>query len=154
VDQVEAAVGDRLHGSRQARHADAQARVVGHLELGHRGQPAVDLRIRAEHLDLKALDAARADLLDRARDPVRAADPVGEDRHARCLTVLAARVQLGPLVGEERRRRRIRDRRRAALEQARRGAHHVALAACGRQRLLDRHTQLALVRPAGPAVEI
>ena len=36
----------------------------------------------------QALDAALADLLDRARDAVRRADPVGEDRHARALAVL------------------------------------------------------------------
>ena len=54
VDQVEAPLGERLHGGREARHADLQARVVGHLELGDGRKPPVDFGVGAEHLDLEA----------------------------------------------------------------------------------------------------
>src|SRR6202020_3521089 len=98
VDQVERASGDLLHSGRQARHADLQARVVGHLEIGNRRQAPVDGWVGADDLDLEAFDAARADLLHGARDAVRRADPVGEDRDAWRLAVLAARVELRALV--------------------------------------------------------
>ena len=155
VDQVEAPVGERLHGGRQARHADLQARVVGHLELGDGREAAVDVWVGADDLDLEAAHAARADLLDGARDAVRRADAVGEDRDARRLAVLAPRVELGPLVGEEGRRRGVRDRRGAALEQVDRGARRSSpLAAGGGERVLDRDAQLALVRAARAPVEV
>ncbi len=79
----------RLHRGGQARHPDLQARVVGHVELGHGRQAPVDVRVGAEDLDLEARHAALADLLDRARHPVGGADAVGQDRHTRDLAVVA-----------------------------------------------------------------
>ena len=54
VDRVEGAVGERLHGGGQAGHADAQAGVVGHVDLRDRRQAPVDLGIGGDDLDLIA----------------------------------------------------------------------------------------------------
>ena len=89
--------GERLHGGREAGDADAQAGVEGHVDLCHGRQAPVDVGVGADHLDLEARHAALADLLDRARDAVGAADAVGQDRHPRVLAVLARRARDGEL---------------------------------------------------------
>ena len=139
VDRVERAICERLHGGGQAGHADLQSGVVGHVDLRDGRQAPVDLGVGADDLDLVSRHAAPADLLDRAGDAVRGADPVGEDRHARGLALAASRAEvegsaivqqageLGLLAGQERGRRRVGDRRDAALEQALRGGHHLRL---------------------------
>ena len=155
VDRVEAAVGEQLHGGGEAGDADREAGVVGHVDLGDGGQAQVDLGVGADDLDLEAGDAALADLLDRARDAVHRADPVGEDRHARGLAVVADRapVELGALVGEEGDGGGVGDRGDAALEQALGGGEHLGLAGGRAHRDVDRRAQLALVQAAGAAEE-
>ncbi len=81
VDRLEASVRQRLHGGCQARNADPQTGVEGDLDLGHRRQAAVHLRVGAHHLDLEPGDAPLAYLLDRACHPVGRADAVGQQRH-------------------------------------------------------------------------
>ena len=112
VDRVEGAVGERLHGGGQAGDADREAGVVGHVDLGDGGQAQVDLGVGADDLDLEAGHAALADLFDRARDAVHRADPVGEDRHARRLAVVAV----------DRARRAWRARWRGRRRRGRRGS--------------------------------
>ena len=92
MDQVVAAVGDRLDHGRQARHADVHPGVVGDLDVGDGAQAAVDVAVGADHLDLEAGDAALADLLDRPRDAVHRADAVGDDRDARQFALAAGRA--------------------------------------------------------------
>ena len=65
VDQVVAALGERLDQLRDARDADPQAGVERDLDLGDRGQPPVDAGVGADHLDLVAGNAELADPLDR-----------------------------------------------------------------------------------------
>ena len=167
-----ALAGERLHDARQARHADPQPGVEGHVDLGHRRQAPVDLGVGAEDLDLEARHAALADLLDRARDPVRRADAVGEDRHARALAVSrrararrravpAARVESNGIAASF-----VCSLARNALA----GAYGIAATHAsnrppaaasaplaggrGRHRRSDRLAQLALVRAAGSPVEV
>ena len=78
------------------------------------------MRIAADHLDLEARHAALADLVERARDAVHAADAVGHERDAHRLA--AARGEPPLLAPEERRGGRVGDRRHARLEQLERGA--------------------------------
>ncbi len=85
VDEVEAALGERLQRGGHARDADAQAGEPAAARGRNRREPAVDVGVGAEHLDVEARHAARADLLDHARHAVRGADAVDEDRHARAL---------------------------------------------------------------------
>ncbi len=160
VDRVEGALGERLHGGGQARHADAQAGVEGDVHLGDRGETAVDGGVGADHLDLEARHAALADLFERARDPVGAADPVGHDRHPRRLPL--ARVELGLLAAQEGGGGGVGDRGDAALEDAPRRARRVdapRLLCVGGRRdgLHDRlhgSAQLALVCAAGATVQV
>ena len=141
-------------------HADAQAGVEGHVDLGDGGQAPVDLGVGAEHLDLKAGDAALADLLDRARDAVGGADAVGEDRNPRRLAVLAPRSpargrsgrrggdrrELRLLVGQEGGGGRVGDGGDARLEQPSAAASSSAVAGGGAHGDRDRRPQLALVQ--------
>ena len=115
VDQVVAALGDRVDDRRHARHPDLQAPVEGDVDLGHRAQPPVDVGVGADHLDVEPGDAALADLLERVRDPVHPADPVGDQRDPR--PVASLRVELGLLTPEERGCGGVRDRRDAGVEQ-------------------------------------
>ena len=123
MDEVVAALGERVDDRRQARHADLQARVEGDVDLGDRAQPAVDVGVGADHLDLEAGHAAVADLLDRVGDAVHPAEAVGDQRDPRAVAVAAGQLQL--LAPEERRRGGVRDRRDAGVEQPECGAVHV-----------------------------
>ena len=102
VDEVVAALGQRLDDRREAGDADLQAPVEGDVDLGHRAQAAVDVAVGADHLDLVAGDAALADLLDRVGDPVHAAEAVGDERHPRPVAVRAGELEL--LAAQEGRR--------------------------------------------------
>ena len=115
MDQVVAALGERLDDRREARHADLHPGVEGDLDLGDGAQAPVDVGVGPDDLDLVAGDAALADLLDRVGDAVHAAEPVGDERDARPIAVAARQLEL--LAPEERRRRRVRDRRHAGGEQ-------------------------------------
>jgi hypothetical protein len=87
---------------------------------------------------------------------VRGADAVGDDRHARRLAVLAPRVELGLLVGEERAGGRVGDRGDARLEQAPGGDRdRLRLAAGGGvESDADGLAQLALVHATRAPVEV
>ena len=154
VQQVVAAVRERLDDRRQARHADLEPGVVGHLGLGHRRQPPVDVRVRPDHLDLEAGHPALAHLLERARDAVGGADAVGDQRDAQRVAV--ARRELVLLAALERGRGRVRDDRDAGLEDAGGGARPVAVRAASRrlEHAPDRGLQLALVAAPGAPEEV
>ena len=153
MDEVVASLGDRVDDRRHARDPDLQPAVEGHVDLGHRAQPPIDVGVGADHLDVEAADAALADLLERVRDPVHPADPVGNQRDPRAVAVAAR--QLGLLAAEERRGGRIRDRRHAGIEQRQRSGAEVELPAVShRHDRVDRAGELALVDAPGPAVEV
>ena len=112
VQHAVAALGERLDDRGQADGTPTlQPGVEGDLDLGDRAQPPVDVRVGADHLDLEAGHAALADLVDRVRDAVHAADPVGDQRDPHRLTL--ARRQLALLAPEEGRRRARRGSRRS-----------------------------------------
>ena len=69
------------------------------------------MRVGADHLDLEAGHAALADLVDRVRDAVHPADPVGDQRDPDRLVL--ARRELALLAAEEGGRGRVGDRRRS-----------------------------------------
>ena len=119
VDEVVAPVGERLDDRRQARDADLQARVERDVDLGHRAEAAVDVVVGADDLDLEAGHAALAQLVERVRDAVHAADGVGDERDAQRLALAAG--ELGLLAAEEGRRRGVGDRRQAGVEERGRG---------------------------------
>ncbi len=170
MDGVEAPVGEGLHGGGQAGDADAQVGVEGHVDLGHGRQAPVDLGVGSEDLDLVAGHAALADLGDRARDAVGRADAVDHDRHPRRLAVAGAALagalgeaagpgrvgdfgQLDLLVREERGGGRVGDGGDARFEDALGGGLEVGASRGGAQGDVHGAAQLALVDPAGPAVE-
>ena len=74
VDEVVAALGERLDDRRQRRHADLQARVERDVDLGDGAQAPVDVGVGADDLDLEAGHAALADLVERVGHAVHAAD--------------------------------------------------------------------------------
>ena len=82
VDEVVAALGERLDDRGQAGDADLQPAVERDVDLGNGAQAPVDVAVGADHLHLVAGHAAVTDLLDRVGDPVHAAEPVGDQRHA------------------------------------------------------------------------
>ena len=70
VQQVVAALGERLDDAGSSgRRRGARGRTGSSTSATAR-QPAVDVRVRADHLDVEARDAALADLVERARDAV------------------------------------------------------------------------------------
>ena len=130
VDEAVAALGERLHDRRDAGHADLQAGVERDLDLGDRGQPAVDVRVGADDLDLEAGDAALADLVERVRDAVHRPDAVGDQGDAHRL--VAARGEPPLLAPEERGGRRVGDRGHAGVEQREPDVAEVVDAGAGR----------------------
>ena len=126
VHEVVAALGQRLDDRRQRRHADLQARVEGDVDLGDGAQPAVDVGVGADDLDLEAGHAALADLVERVRHAVHAADAVGHERDAQ--RVAFALHELALLAAEEGGRGRVGDGRDAGVEEAGRGGAEVAAA--------------------------
>jgi hypothetical protein len=80
VHEVVAPVGQRLDDRRHARHPDLQPRVERDVDLGHGAEAAVGDRVGAHDLDLESRHAVVADLGQRVRDAVHAADPVGDER--------------------------------------------------------------------------
>ena len=115
VDEVVAPVGERLDDRRQAGDTDLQARVERDVDLGNGAQPPVDVVVGADDLDLEAGHAAVAQLVERVRHAVHAADGVGDERDAQRLALAAG--ELGLLATEEGRGRGVRDRREARVEQ-------------------------------------
>jgi hypothetical protein len=152
MDRVEGALRQRLHRDRQARHPDPQPRIERHLDLRHRRQTPIHIRIRPDHLDLKAPHPALANLLDRARHTMRRPDPIRQDRHPRSLAL--PRIQPGLLTAQKRRRRRIRDRRHTPLEHTHRRAHQIPPARDRLHHLRHRPPQFALMRATRPPVQI
>ena len=67
--------------------ADLQPRVERDVHLGDRAEPAVGHRVDSDDLDVEAADAAVADLRERVRHAVHAADGVGDERDPRRLAV-------------------------------------------------------------------
>ncbi len=94
-------VGERLHRGGQAGDADPQARVEGHVDLGHRGQPPVDLGVGADDLDLEA----RARRAARISSIVRVTPCVEPIPSARIAT--RGRSPSSSLLAAERRRPRL-----------------------------------------------
>ena len=82
VDEVVAALGERLDDRRQARHADLEPRVERDLDVGDRAEAPVGDRVGGDDLDLEARHAAMAQLLQRVRHAVHPADAVGDQRDA------------------------------------------------------------------------
>ena len=117
VDEVVAALGQRLDQVGQAGNAERHALVEGDLELGGGRQAAVDAGVGADDLDLEAGHAALADLLDRVGDAVHRADPVGDQGDPPALA--AAVAQLRFLGAEEGGRRRVGEGRDAAPRRGR-----------------------------------
>ena len=91
VDEVVAAVGQRLDQVGQSRDPERHPLIEGQLQLGGGRQAAVDAGVGADHLDLEAGHATLADLFDRVGDAVHRADPVGDQRHPRA--GLASRLE-------------------------------------------------------------
>ena len=152
VHEVVAGLGQRLDDRRQRRHADLQARVEGDVDLGDGAQPAVDVGVGADDLDLEAGHAALADLVERVGHAVHAADGVGHERDAQ--RVAFALDELALLAAEEGGRGRVWDGRDAGVEEACRGRAEVAAAGRGGQDAVDRAGELALVRPTGAPEEV
>ena len=117
-------------------------------------QAPVDVGVGADDLDLEARHAALAELVERVRDAVHAADRVGDERDAQRLAVAAR--ELGLLAAEERGGRRVGDRRQAGVEERRGGGAEVGGPPGSRRRrdLLDRARELALVAAPGAAEEV
>ena len=152
VQQLVAALGERLDDRGHARHADPQAGVERDLDLGDGGEPPVDVRVGADHLDLEAGDAALADLLERARHAVHRAEPVGDQRDPHGLA--AARGEAALLAAEERGGGRVGDRRDERREQRARGSPRAAArTAAAATSSVDRGASLRSC-PAGAAREV
>ena len=173
VQQLVAALGERVDDRGDAGDADPQAGVERDLDLGHRRQPAVDMGVGSDHVDLEAGHAALPDLVERVSHAVHRADAVGDERDPDRLG--SARREPALLAAEERGRRGVRDRGDAGLEDREPGAHELALRAAavlvavdervdrrglGRERgrradhPADRRLELALVAAAGAPVEV
>jgi hypothetical protein len=115
VHEVVATLREALDGGRQARHAHLEPRVERDVDLGHRRQAAIHVRIRGDHLDVEARDALLADALEEPRDAVSAAEAVGHERDARRLGVAVHQLEL--LAPEHGRGGHVRDRGQAGLEE-------------------------------------
>ena len=153
MDDVVAALGQRLDDGRHGGNADLEPRVERNVDLGHRAQPAVDIRVGADHLHVEAAHAPRTDLLDRVGDAVHPADAVDDQRYARAVGVAAG--QLGLLAPEERRRGAVGNRGHAGVEQGQRATADVRRPPLQvGHRPVHRRGQLALVHAAPPAIEI
>ncbi len=114
VDEVVAALRERLDEVGHAGHADVEPAVEGDLGVDDARQPAVDVRVGADHVDVEARHAALADLVDHAGDAVHRADPVGEQRDPQRP---AAARQAALLAAEERGRRGVGDGGDAGVEE-------------------------------------
>ena len=153
VDQVIAALGDRVDDRRHARHPDLQSAVEGDVDLGDRAQPPVDAGVGADHLDVEPAHASLADLLERVRDPVHPADTISDQRDPRAVAIAAG--ELGLFAPQERGGGRVRDRGHAGVEQRTRAGADVDLPAVGhRHHPVDRAGELALVDPPRAAEEV
>ena len=143
VDEVVAALGERLDDRRQARHADLQARRrTGCRPRRPRSGGGRRSRSVPTTSTSKPGHAALAELVERVRDAVHAADAVGDERDAQRLAVAVGELRL--LAAEEGRGRRVGDRREAGVEERRRPRRR-----CPRRRALPRRsasTALASLR--------
>ena len=152
VDEVVAALGQRLDDRRQRRHADLQAGVEGDVDLGHGAQPPVDVGVGADDLDLEAGHAPLADLVERVGDPVHGADGVGHQCHAQRVAFVVHELAL--LAAEEGGRGCVGDGGDAGVEEAGRGGAEVAARGRGGQDAVDRARELALVGAPCAAEEV
>ena len=145
MQQVVAAAGERLDDAREPRHADGDVARERQRDLADRRQPAVDVAVGPDHLDLEARNAAFPQLLERARHPVGGADAVGHQRDPGRLAVGALEPAL--LAAEEGGRGRVRHRGDAGLEDLRGGRAPVAAGALGGDldHASDRRLELAVV---------
>ena len=114
VDEVVAALRERLDEVRDPGDADVEPGVEGDLGVDDARQPAVDVRVGADHVDVEARHAALADLVDHAGDAVHRADPVGQQRDPQRA---AAARQPALLAAEERGRRGVGDGGDAGVEE-------------------------------------
>jgi hypothetical protein len=117
VHELVAPLGERLDRRGQAGHAYAQACVEGDLDLGHRGQAPVDVRVCSDHLHLEAGHPPLADLVERVGDAVHTAEAVGHERDAPRPAI--APDELALLAPEERDRGRVWNGGHAGGEDAR-----------------------------------
>ena len=115
MHQVVSAFGDGVDERGNARNTDLEAAVEGDVDLGDRAQPAVDIGVGSDHLDVEAAHAALADLLQRVGHAVHTAHPVGDQRHTRPVALAAG--ELGLLTPQKRGCGCVRNRRNARVEQ-------------------------------------
>ncbi len=154
VDEVVAAFGQRFDDRRQRRHADLQPGVERDLDLGDRAEAAVGDQVGRDDLDLEARHAAVAQLLQRVRDAMHPADAVGDQRDAARLVF--ATGELGLLLAQEGRGRRVGDRRDAGVKELGRAGGQAgrAVRADAGDDVVNRAGQLALMGAAGAAEEV
>ena len=126
-----------------------EAAVEGHVNLGDRAQPAVDVGVGTDHLDLEPGYAAVADLLDRVGHAVHPSEAVGDDRDTWPVAVVACQLEL--LAPQEGGRSGVWDRRHACVEELGGGATGVrepALLDDGHGVLDDRASSRSWIRRA------
>ena len=154
VDQVVAALRECLGDRGDARDPDLHPRVERHLHLGDGAQPAVDIGVGADHLDVEPGHAAVANLADRVGDAVHRPESVGDHGHARPIAVVACQLVL--LAPEERGRGGVWDRRQAGVEQLDGDVPEIGdlAGADDGHRLLHDPAQLVLVDPSRPPVQV
>jgi hypothetical protein len=150
VQEVVAALGDRLDQVGESRYAEPHPCVEGGLQLRRGRQAAIDAGVGADNIHLKAGHAQLPDSLDRVGDAVHRADPIGDQRHPSRL-VLAPR-QLCLLGAEEGRRGGVRQGRHQRLEEAPGRRPGIGAADCARS-ALRRDAQAALVDTTSAPVE-
>ena len=139
VEQLIGPLGQGLDQLGDAGDADAGVGIGGDLDLGDRGQAAVDPRVGADHLDLEARHAMLADALDRMGDPVNRGGAVDDQAHPARLP-LAGR-EPDPLSGEDRGRGHVRDRGNAGVEQRLSTRGEAPPIGCGPAERFDRFAQ-------------
>ena len=159
MQQPVPALGQCVDDRRHPGHSHSQAGTERDLNLGDSRQPAIDVRVGADDVDLEAGNSALADLVERASHAVHAADAIGDQRHPHRRVRL--RGQLSLLAPEEGGGRCVRDRRDAGVEQLdRRVAEtdrprplRVRKRRRRRSQLGDGGRQLALVGAPGSALQ-
>ncbi len=152
MNRVIGAVSERLGQLGNAGDPDAEPAVVRHVHLGDGRQPAVDTRVRADHVDVVAGDSVLAETLDCVAHPVHRADRVDDQRDPLGLAVAGGELAL--FRAQDRHRRHVGNGRDHRIEQ-RQGRVLESLAGLGDAlHLADGVAQLSLVRAARLAIEV
>lgn len=152
MNELVAALRERLDGCRQQRHAHPEALVEGDVDLGDRRQPAIRVRIGADHLDIEAGHAAVADLVEGVGHAVHAAQAVRHQGDAPGLRL--AGDELGLLATEEGGGRRVGNGRYAGVENGSCRRSVALPTPSGAEHAVHRLAQPPLVGPAGAAAQV